>query len=149
MEWSPLQKQNKAITSLGTLGRQTYGGTLYKRWEVSQYLGITACKGDKNFSGLFKGGTQRALLSYMQEQRAFLMEGSFSCSWNWWEAYTYSGDISCALPAKDKTAHKPLFCPVLPSSHPKPTSLGWEHLKPRKFLPWPCHEGLFLVNVYM
>lgn len=83
----------------------------------------------------------------MQKQRAFLMEGSFSCGWNWWEACTYSGDISSALPGKDKTPHKPLFCPALPSSHPKPTSLGWGHLTPQKFLPWQCHEGL--VSIYM
>lgn len=149
MERSPLRKQNKAITSSGTSGRQTYGGTFYKRWEVSQYLGITACKEDKKFSGLFDSESTKSFAELHAGIMGFFNGKQFFCGWSWWETYTYSGDISYALLEKDKSTHKPLFCHVLPSSHPKPASLGWEHVKPQRCHPWQCHEGLFLICIYM
>lgn len=149
MERSPLQKQNKAITSLGTLGRQTYGGTFYKRWEVSQYLGITACKEDKKFSGLFDSENTKSFAELHAGVKNFLDR---KLLFLWLEPMGnlhIFREYSCAFPGKDKTTHKLLFGPVLPSSHINQHFWDENSPKTQKFLPWQCHEGLFLVSIYM
>lgn len=116
---------------------QTYGGTFYKRWKVIQYLGTTACKGDKKFSGLFDSENTKSFSELHTGVKGFF-DGKQLFLWLelMQSLHIFRRHLLCPPRKRQNHSHKPVFCPMIPSCHPEPTFLGWEHLKTQKFVSW-------------